>query len=264
MTRRRLAKWSVDDFAVALRLANFPCAAGITPKQAAGMLHEAFDMNDVGTITSQDVAFLDKWEERERFIAALRSRYANLIVAWRRLLDRDNTNRASYKEFGDACRLLRFQNVPGIWRALDEDASGFISLREIDQDSADALTNFKTWAELTFGTIQRAFRVLDVSRSNSLSFPVFKRALRDFGFKGDARVLFQSLKPDAAGRQGGRDARLTLEDLRYLSSWECEDTGEFSDSEEEGGSATASAALTDSPAHQRQSLRATGAGGGDG
>eukprot|EP00747_Dinoflagellata_sp_TGD_P085797 gnl/TRDRNA2_/TRDRNA2_163015_c0_seq1.p1 gnl/TRDRNA2_/TRDRNA2_163015_c0~~gnl/TRDRNA2_/TRDRNA2_163015_c0_seq1.p1 ORF type:complete len:415 (-),score=51.75 gnl/TRDRNA2_/TRDRNA2_163015_c0_seq1:29-1273(-) len=138
----------------------------------------------------------------------------------RRFLDRDNSNRISYKDFSNACRLLRLQNVPGIWRALDQETSGFISLREIDRASAEALEHFKEWAESTFGTIVRAFRVLDTTRSNSLSFPIFKRALRDFGFTGDARVLFQSLKPDSSGRQAGRDARLTLDDLRYLSSWE--------------------------------------------
>lgn len=241
MMKRRTPKWNLEDFTAALRMASFPNLQGtpLTLTQVAAMLHEAFDLYGVGSITAQDVGFLDKWEptpwlcadadfkEKDRFIAALRSRYTYLIVAWRRLLDRENTNRVSFKDFGVACRFLRFKNVAGIWRALDEDASGFISLREIDQGSSDALLDFKEWAESTFGTIQRAFKVLDTNRTNSLSFPVFKRALKDFGFEGDPRLLFQSLKPDlcAGSRSSGHEQRLTLADLRYMSSWEsdCQD-----------------------------------------
>merc|ERR1719375_1351351 len=97
---------------------------------------------------------------------------------------------------------------------------GFISLKNIDNQSAQVLLDFKEWAEDTFGSIPFAFRVLDTTHSNAVSLPVFKRVLSDFGFQGDARVLFQSLKPDAGGRQCSRDARLRLEDMKHLCSWE--------------------------------------------
>merc|ERR1719181_529020 len=105
---------------------------------------------------------------------------------------------------------LQIKNSPGIWRALDQEHSGFISLKCID----------KEWAEDTFGSIQFAFRVLDTTHSNAVSLPVFKRVLSEFGFQGDARILFQSLKPDAGTRQCSRDARLRLDDMKHLSSWE--------------------------------------------
>mmetsp|Transcript_45527 Transcript_45527/g.145172 ORF Transcript_45527/g.145172 Transcript_45527/m.145172 type:complete len:702 (+) Transcript_45527:86-2191(+) len=231
--RQKSATYSVEEFTSALCLANFPRIPGLMSKQAALMLHEAFDLAGTGSISSQNVAFLDRWEPspwlcadpdaegRDRLIALLRSRYSNLIVAWRRLFDHDNTNRVSYKDFSAACRGLRIQNVPGIWRALDRDMSGFISLHMIDLGSADVLQNFKEWAEMTFGTIQYAFRAMDSSGSNALSLPAFKRTLQNFGYAADGRVLFQSLKPESSGRQGGRDPRLTLADLRYLSFWRC-------------------------------------------
>merc|ERR1719181_128443 len=117
---------------------------------------------------------------------------------------------------------LQIKNSPGIWRALDQEHSGFISLKCID----------KEWAEDTFGSIPFAFRVLDTTHSNAVSLPVFKRVLTEFGFPGDARNLFQSLKPDAGGRQCSRDARLRLEDMKHLSSWESRAEALFEDEHE--------------------------------
>lgn len=118
---------------------------------------------------------------------------------------------------------MKMPNPAGVWRALDDDASGFISLNEIDQDSADMLLSFKRWAELSFGTLEHMFHVFDKSKSGAFSFPVFKRALRNFGFAGDASVLFKSLKPCDSGKSSKRSMlrnNLTLQDLLYLSTWE--------------------------------------------
>jgi len=108
--------------------------------------------------------------------------------------------------------------------------------------------------EDTFGSIQFAFRVFDTTHSHAVSVPVFKRVLSQFGFLDDARILFQSSEADAGDRHVGestrcpvvigvmdcllvamlggrnsRDARVRLEDMKHLSSWQthseawCED-----------------------------------------
>jgi hypothetical protein len=196
------------------------------------MLLEAADLTGTRQITAQDVEFLDTWEPtpwlcaepdtlgKDQLITNLRGRYDNLVVAWRRMFDRNNKNHVTFKEFQHMCLHLQLKNAAGLWRALDQDNMGFISLKNIDNQSAQVLLDFKEWAEDTFGSIPFAFRVLDTTHSNAVSLPVFKRVLSDFGFQGDARVLFQSLKPDAGGRQCSRDARLRLDDMKHLSSWE--------------------------------------------
>lgn len=254
LTKRQSSKWDQEGFTTALRLANFPgCpGSGATDKQTAAMLYEAFDVGNIGSFTVQDIAFLDRWgptswlsadpsvEGKERFMKALKSRYPNLIVAWRKLLDRDNSNKVSYKEFLEACRVLKMDNPASIWRVLDDDSSGFISLNEIDQEAADTLLNFKQWAEGTFGTITHMFHVFDKPKVGKVGFPVFRRALRNFGYKGDACVLFQSLKPNSSGKSSKKGVsrhELTLQDLLYLSTWECGDmVKDYADLEEEGGS----------------------------
>eukprot|EP00927_Polykrikos_kofoidii_P077859 TRINITY_DN74763_c0_g1_i1.p1 TRINITY_DN74763_c0_g1~~TRINITY_DN74763_c0_g1_i1.p1 ORF type:complete len:674 (+),score=111.89 TRINITY_DN74763_c0_g1_i1:69-2090(+) len=232
VARRRSPRWNVEDFVAALSAANFPGVLGVTRKQAVHMLHEAFDMAGSGSITSEDVAFLDRWEptawlsatpdfkEKERFKEILLIKFSSYVVAWRRLLDHNDTNRVSYKSFCDACRSLHPPNLPGLWRALDTNASGFISLRDVDRDAADVLLDFKEWAQVGFGSLANGFRALDTSRSGSMSFPFFSRALQNFGYTKDARLLFQSLKADFSSKQHGRDPRLTLADLSFLASWE--------------------------------------------
>merc|ERR1719240_443714 len=121
-------------------------------------------------------------EGKEIFLEALRKRYTSMIIAWRRLLDMKGTNCVSFKEFEECCRRLKLvDRAPGIWRAFDEDASGSITLGEIDPPSHNILEQFKIWAESTFGTIHRTFRVLDSESRNALSLAEFKQALRDVG-----------------------------------------------------------------------------------
>merc|ERR1719498_377128 len=166
ITRRRTAKWDLKSFVDALNLAGWPGVPGMNPnmtlKQAATLLHEAADIIGTQHITAQDVAFLDSWEPtpwlcaepdhggKEKLIDTLRARYANLIVAWRRLFDRNNKNHVTFKDFQNACSYLQVKNSAGIWRALDSDYRGFISLQSIDKESAQVLSDFKEWAEDTF------------------------------------------------------------------------------------------------------------------
>lgn len=233
LAKRRTAKWSVEDLVAAVSQSSWQGpGTGISVRQATAMVHEAADIGGRRSIVAKDVAFLDSWEPttwlcaeadyagKEQLINMLRNRYANLIVAWRRVFDRSNKNHVTYKDFSHACMSFQVKNAPGIWRALDTDLLGYISLKDIDNKSAQVLLNFKNWAEETFGTIQFAFRVFDSTHNNSVSLPVFKRVLSDFGYQGDARILFQSLKPDTSGRHANRDARLRLEDMKHLSSWE--------------------------------------------
>jgi len=237
ITKRQTFKWDQEGFFTALKQAGFPggpAGVPITQKQAAMMLYEAFDFWNRGYFTVQDTSFLDRWgptpwlmadpseENKQGFLTALRSRYPNLIVAWRKVLDKNNSNKVSYKEFLEACRTLKVMNPASIWRALDDDSSGFISLNEIDQEAANSLMGFKHWAEAQFGTIAHMFHVFDKSKVGKVSFAVFKRALRNFDFKGDANLLFHSLKPSGGknSKKSGHRNELTLRDLLHLSSWE--------------------------------------------
>jgi len=262
LTRRKIPKWTSEDFAAALRAVQYNGPDEVTPKMAANILYEAFDVSNSGSFTAQDVSFLDKWnptpwlvaepnhEGAESFIAGLRAKYPSLLVAWRKVLDQNNSNRVNYKEFVQTCRTMRLSDAPGIWRALDDDASGYITIEEVDQNAADTLLHFKAWAESTFGTIHRMYYVFDKSRTNKVSFQVFRRELRNFGFQGDEVELFHSLKPEGGknSKNKGSQRELSLDDMLYLSTWECDDE----DSEDGDGDSSKVASAKASPTANRQ------------
>ena len=145
-------------------------------------------------------------------------RYKNYLKAWRRLLDRDSSNRVNWQEFETAAQKIHFTgNVAGAWRHLDEDLSGYISLKEIDAESHISLLQFKNWADSEFGGVRNAFKVLDADNSGELTFREFRRTVRDFGFEGSPMALFEALGAEGTGKM-----TMTIEDISFLDDWETE------------------------------------------
>lgn len=57
---------------------------------------------------------------------------------------------------------------------MDEDNSGFISLKELDEEAYHAITTFKQLMKRKYGNMAKAWRVgLDVDRSNQLDAKEF-------------------------------------------------------------------------------------------
>lgn len=193
------------------------------------MLANCMDWQDKKFITAPDLQFLDVWrtpawltatpdsQAAESFKRQLVARLGHIVKAWKVTLDKDHSNSCNWHEFQQAAKSVRFNgNVAGAWLALDEDLSGSISLKEIDADAHDSLTEFKIWADSEFGGVKSAFKVLDADGSGSLSFHEFKLACRDYGFPGDCRRLFKSLDQQGEGM-------LQMHEMFFLDSWQIED-----------------------------------------
>jgi Ca2+-binding EF-hand superfamily protein len=75
------------------------------------------------------------------FTDALRARYNNsLIMAWKRLLDPDNSGRCTKTELEKAIQVLRLDvDTEVLFGYLDYDRSGFITLEEVDQKAFEAM-----------------------------------------------------------------------------------------------------------------------------
>merc|ERR1719326_571566 len=72
MSKRQTSKWDHEAFITALKQASFPgvpAATGISEKQMGTMLYDAFDIDNLGYFTVQDVAFLDKWSPTAWLVA---------------------------------------------------------------------------------------------------------------------------------------------------------------------------------------------------
>eukprot|EP00434_Breviolum_minutum_P015093 symbB.v1.2.013306.t1/scaffold936.1/size150329/3 len=89
-------------------------------------------------------------------------------------------------------------------------------LSRYDGPSAELLGSFKTWCEDNFGSVHRAFNVLDHDGSGTISLPELRRACQKRSWRGDVPMLFRCLDVE-----GDADhARLSLDEIGFLDNWE--------------------------------------------
>jgi hypothetical protein len=195
----------------------------------------------------EDMAFIDVWKPpawltakpnrvaADSFKAHLLQKYGHYVKGWRIAIDKDNSNMCNWNEFQAAAKGLKVQDdIAGAWRALDEDLSGSITLREIDPAAHNALMGFKRWTDEEFGGVRLGFKFMDTDKSNKLNYREFRRACRDHGFTGDVRALFMSLDQN-------QEKELQYTEICFLDGWADHRTSSdknTGDGEEGGGAAT--------------------------
>jgi hypothetical protein len=70
-------------------------------------------------------------------------RFGSIYRAWRKGLDTSGDNKLSFVEFTDACRAIGYAgSSKKLWRELDDDDSGVISLEELDPEIFMLVQNF--------------------------------------------------------------------------------------------------------------------------
>jgi len=218
LDKRDVKRIKLPEFAAALKELN--------PDLPAKALFNALDKDCSHRLEEDDIYFLDSWklpdfltataktEARDDVKELMLHQFGNFLKAWRLCLDTDNSNRCSWPEFQQACRRIGYQgDVPGAWRALDEDLSGSISLEEIDPASSQILTNYKEWADDEFGGVRSAFSVFDSDGSNSLTLKEWRHACRVYGFVGNSKNLFSALDVEGNGS-------LSLDEIGFLDEWD--------------------------------------------
>jgi len=191
---------------------------------------EVFDILDWeadgdACLTYKELRFLDSWTpvewlsanpdkaEAAAFKAVLLAKCKQPLKAWR-TLDDDGSGKVNYKEFAAVAHKIGFRgDLMGAWMALDSDASGYIALTEIDPHCADALAEFRRWANLFFGSVMDAFRALDSDGGGTLSRAEFKKSVTKYNFRGDREELFTML--DTAC-----DGDISVEEMAFLDEWE--------------------------------------------
>jgi hypothetical protein len=132
LDRNGTKRVSYEDFAEAIEDLKLPMK----------LLFHGLDKRGSKCLVESDLLFLDKWKPlpflvaspskraMEEFKALLLRHFKRYLRAWRRLIDKDNSNRCNWDEFLAACKKLNYNgDLPGAWRALDSDLSGFITLR---------------------------------------------------------------------------------------------------------------------------------------
>jgi len=160
----------------------------------------------------------------------------NMLMAWRRALDKDNSMRVGYEEFVIQCKTLAKKGlaeahpatgINALYIALDEDRSGWFTLRDWDADSFDVLAKFWRWCRKEFGTVAKFAKVaetvevdIDEPDRGGVSYEKFAKAVRPLEYTYAERVqLFEALQATTK-RSEGKSGRLFQGDVGFLDKWD--------------------------------------------
>eukprot|EP00928_Gymnodinium_smaydae_P020502 TRINITY_DN1791_c0_g2_i1.p1 TRINITY_DN1791_c0_g2~~TRINITY_DN1791_c0_g2_i1.p1 ORF type:complete len:1251 (-),score=231.11 TRINITY_DN1791_c0_g2_i1:58-3738(-) len=126
--------------------------------------------------------------------ALLIKRCGTITAAWKHLLDNDGNGKVSFVEFCLAMRDVGFKgNMKKLWKELDQDGSGFITLDELDPEGSAAIKEFRHLAIEKYGNFLEAWGKFDSNKTNSVDIDEFVTGCADLGYSKDARKLFKYL-----------------------------------------------------------------------
>jgi hypothetical protein len=138
-----------------------------------------------------------------QFKQMLVQRFGSMLVAWRKALDVSGDGRLSFQEFTKACRALGYAgNIANLWKELDDDDSGVITLRELDEQAYNQLEAFHECVTKSYGDIYTAwYKCLEPECTGQVEVTVFQKRIVKMGYTAtDPGKLVKALCPqdDAA------------------------------------------------------------------
>jgi len=99
----------------------------------------------------------------QAFKALLLSRERTFSSAWRRIFDPNATGHVTLNQFCNACRYLGFKgSFREVWKHLNADGDGMISLAELDFDEAHSLGVLRARMVMIFGSVSKGAEALRV------------------------------------------------------------------------------------------------------
>eukprot|EP00435_Cladocopium_sp_Y103_P008120 s2749_g2.t1 len=145
--------------------------------------------------------------------SGLKKQYKSCLKAWRTCLDKDNSNRVTWERFQEGANRVFFHtDLPGAWRYLTA-GSTFLTLHDIDPETADRISHFQAFADEQFGSMMCAFKLFDLDRNGYVDVTEFTRVLIGFGYPGgQCKALFYCLDVDGHGR-------LSRRNVAFIDDW---------------------------------------------
>eukprot|EP00931_Biecheleriopsis_adriatica_P047507 TRINITY_DN27394_c0_g2_i1.p1 TRINITY_DN27394_c0_g2~~TRINITY_DN27394_c0_g2_i1.p1 ORF type:complete len:691 (+),score=138.37 TRINITY_DN27394_c0_g2_i1:83-2074(+) len=149
----------------------------------------------------------------QEFKDLLLKSYVNFVRAWRQGLDIDHNNRLEYKEFVRAVKDVGFAGKPReLWQELDLNGNGWVSLWELDAETAQRLLHFKAAAEATHLCWEAAWHeAMDVREDDRVKLLDFKEGCKQIKYRGETNKLFELLDVD-------QNKYLTWETVAWLDT----------------------------------------------
>jgi Ca2+-binding EF-hand superfamily protein len=143
----------------------------------------------------------------------LKKKFNNLVLAWRLGLDTDGSGKLSYAEFSKAMSGMNYKtNFKQLWKDMDDDNSGTVSLVEIDPEASALLREFRDFLNDYFESLEEAWANLDTDRSLRLTRKELEEGLDRIGFgtAGAHNTIFSYLITSGGG------GFVSLQDFEFL------------------------------------------------
>jgi len=152
------------------------------------------------------------------FYAFLSRKFRTLVAAWRQGLDADADGRLRFPEFCNACKRLGYRGrLKTVWRALDTNNVGYLTLGHIDRVADEGLDDFRSFLEDNFRTLDDAWeRVFDSDKSGRCNESHFVDSCKKLRYPGNALRVFKWL---VAGRLENSDVGGVRRDL-YIDDFD--------------------------------------------
>jgi Ca2+-binding EF-hand superfamily protein len=211
------------------------------------------DARHKDVITGGKLDFLDVWRppaylwEAEDSIAAIQFKEAvarrynhNPWLAWRRVLDKNNSMRVGFSEFIEACRELSKagireaapRSVTALYVAFDKDRSGWFTLRDWDQLAYTHLQRFVAWSSKGFRKVSECLRSMEEVSGEGVSLSAFRRAVKPLEMESEEmESLFEGLSQKPIQIVNGRmkASRILSCHYHYLDGWRPEEEAQESE-----------------------------------
>lgn len=166
------------------------------------LLTMGLDHDGCGFVGPADFAWLESWDTPpwlgatpdydglDKLRKILVKKYGHLLKAWRTLMDTRRENRVSWESFFEVFPSQLKPQFAGVWRALDSNLDGWVTLAELDPVSHEMVYGFKMWVDTHFGSSRIAFDAIDGDGSGEVTLSELKRACRRLKWEGDVTLLF--------------------------------------------------------------------------
>merc|ERR1712224_395314 len=143
-------------------------------------------------------------------------------------MGKDSSMRVNWAEFQSACRRLKANSaaqMPGIWRALDPQLCGFVTIESFNARAFELLGGFRLWVLKNFGTMLALMQALDDGKEEdakiiSLNLKEFSTGMLEIAERqglqlsdDDVAYLYNGLDLDGQGL-------ISPDELMFLETWE--------------------------------------------
>lgn len=211
-------------------------------RQVFYILDNADNKESRGNITVQEMAFLHTWkcppylwedpdmEAQDKFKAALLTKWHNnILLAWRKTLDRDGSMKVTYDEFMASCKAVTKiglaaatppSGIPALYCSFDLDRSGWFTLRDWDHATFVTLAAFTRWTKAEFGKPSNCVRAWEKEKGLGVGLKAFRRHTAPLGLSDtEANRLFEALSLEKVEFETSK-GKIAQHELMFLDTWE--------------------------------------------